>query len=332
MSCLPDKYRVAIVLCDLEGRTRKEAARHLGLPEGTLSGHLTRGRAMLAKRLTRHGLTASDGILTAFLSQKVVSAGVPASLVSSTMKAASVLAAGKASTTGVISTRVAALMKGVLKTMLFTKHKIVSVVLLLVLLGGVGSGGFFYCTQAADVPKAPQADKHAAGTKDKLKKEKPKDDTVAIRGVWRVVSVKHGNTDKAEEEAEMWKESRWVIKAKTIDIRAAGGDVGFVYLMDPSKYPGALELRLLGTAYQAVYALEGDSLKIRMGGRGESRPKGLAEKDLGNTVLLTLKREFAAADDASIEIEQLREENNALRNKIKRLEERLLERETKEKP
>src|SRR5262249_37856857 len=33
---LPDKYRVAVVLCDLEGKTRKEAARHLGCPEGTL--------------------------------------------------------------------------------------------------------------------------------------------------------------------------------------------------------------------------------------------------------------------------------------------------------
>src|SRR6516165_2557004 len=32
---LPDKYRVPVVLCDLEGRTRKEAARQLDLPEGT---------------------------------------------------------------------------------------------------------------------------------------------------------------------------------------------------------------------------------------------------------------------------------------------------------
>lgn len=48
LSRLPDKYRVGIVLCDLEGKTRKEAARQLGLPEGTLAGRLTRGRAMLA--------------------------------------------------------------------------------------------------------------------------------------------------------------------------------------------------------------------------------------------------------------------------------------------
>src|SRR5205085_9151313 len=41
---LPDKYRVAIVLCDLEGKTRKEAARQLGLVEGTMASRLARAR------------------------------------------------------------------------------------------------------------------------------------------------------------------------------------------------------------------------------------------------------------------------------------------------
>src|SRR5579884_2300554 len=37
---LPDKYRVAIVLCDLEGKTYKVAACQLEIPEGTLSTRL----------------------------------------------------------------------------------------------------------------------------------------------------------------------------------------------------------------------------------------------------------------------------------------------------
>src|SRR5262249_23538373 len=51
---LPDRYRVAIVLCDLEGKTRKEAARQLGVPEGTVASRLAAGRRLLARRLSRH--------------------------------------------------------------------------------------------------------------------------------------------------------------------------------------------------------------------------------------------------------------------------------------
>ena len=38
LSRLPDMYRVAIVLCELEGKTRREAARQLAIPEGSVSG------------------------------------------------------------------------------------------------------------------------------------------------------------------------------------------------------------------------------------------------------------------------------------------------------
>jgi RNA polymerase sigma factor (sigma-70 family) len=133
LSRLPDKYRVAIVLCDLEGRTRKEAARRLRVPEGTLSGRLSRGRAMLAKRLARHGLPLAGAPVAVLLTQSAATAGVPRLLVSATLRAAAAFAAEQAAATGVISPAVAALVEGVLKTVLLKKLKIAALALLVVL-------------------------------------------------------------------------------------------------------------------------------------------------------------------------------------------------------
>ena len=56
---LPDRYRAAVVLCELEGRSLKDAAEHLGVPLGTVASRLARGRALLASRLTARGFAAA---------------------------------------------------------------------------------------------------------------------------------------------------------------------------------------------------------------------------------------------------------------------------------
>src|SRR5216684_2944125 len=147
LSRLPAKYRVAIVLCDLEGKSHKEAARQLGWPQGTLSGRLSRARKMLASRLARDGLAVSAGTLAGVLSQNPASACVPTSLVSSTVKAASLLAAGHAAVAGLVTVQAAALTEGVVMTMLLSKFKTVTMVLLIAAL--VGGTGLFYRIQAA---------------------------------------------------------------------------------------------------------------------------------------------------------------------------------------
>jgi RNA polymerase sigma factor (sigma-70 family) len=158
LSRLPDKYRAVIVLCDLEGKTRKEVAHQLDCPEGTVAGRLSRARGMLAKQLARRGVVLSGGALAAVLSRNVASAGVPPSVVSSTIKAASLLAAGEAAATGAISVKVAALTEGVLQAMLLTKLKTATAVVFLIAVVGVAAWAGGSTAATATPPDVRQAD------------------------------------------------------------------------------------------------------------------------------------------------------------------------------
>lgn len=122
LSRLPAKYRAPLVLCDVEERSYKEAAEQLGWPEGTVAGRLSRGRAMLADRLARRGVVLPLAALGAVLTANAASAGVPATTVASTVKAASLFAAGGA-TGGAISANAVALTEGVLWAMMISKLK-----------------------------------------------------------------------------------------------------------------------------------------------------------------------------------------------------------------
>jgi RNA polymerase sigma factor (sigma-70 family) len=154
---LPWKYRSAIVLCDLEGRTRTEAARQLGVPVGTLSGRLTTARRMLAERLTRRGFVVSGAALAAGMTQ-AASTRLSAALVMTTARAAALVAAGQLAA---VSTEAAVLMTGVLKAMLMEKVRLsVVAILATVVLAVGGLAGRFVAAPAA--AQAPTPAKRAA--------------------------------------------------------------------------------------------------------------------------------------------------------------------------
>jgi hypothetical protein len=149
---LPEKYRVAIIFCELEGKTRKEAARMLGLSEGTLSWRLAQARKMLARKLAPYAGGISTGAVLA-LAHESTRAAVPFNLMKSTLKAALQLATGKALEAGLISTQAILLSEGVIRTMLLSKLKLVGVAVLVLVLG-TGSIGMHYHAGAAE-PNQP---------------------------------------------------------------------------------------------------------------------------------------------------------------------------------
>jgi len=67
---LPAPYRAAVVLCDLQGLSHDEAARHLGLPIGTIKSRVARGRERLRARLARRGLAPTLGAVGVALARE----------------------------------------------------------------------------------------------------------------------------------------------------------------------------------------------------------------------------------------------------------------------
>jgi RNA polymerase sigma-70 factor (ECF subfamily) len=280
LSGLPDKYRVPIVLCDLEGKAGKEAARQLGWPEGTVASRLSRGRVLLARRLARHGLAFSGGSLAAVLSRDATSAPVPASLVTPTVRAAGCLAAGQALTTGLVSTEVAALTGGVLKAMFLTKLKGGMALFLALGVLGAGLGVTLTCVGGTAGPAT------AAGV------AAPESDQDRLQGTWQQVSCEGPD----EIPDDIVKENILVIKNDTMTMTAGKrGGYELTFKLDEGKEPRAIDELLVkpekgGKPYLGIYSLEGDTLKFCFSDPGEKRPTEFTAKPGSGWTLTVFKR------------------------------------------
>lgn len=124
MASLPDKYRATIVLCDLEGLPRAEAATKLKIPEGTLSSRLAYARKVLANRLTRRGITSSAGGVATLLVREATGSALPRELVLLTARAATQVTSGGAIPANLVSPSVSHLAEGVMKIMLANRLRL----------------------------------------------------------------------------------------------------------------------------------------------------------------------------------------------------------------
>jgi RNA polymerase sigma-70 factor (ECF subfamily) len=110
LEALPDPFRPAIRLCYLEGLTHEEAAARLGCPVGTVRSRLSRGRALLRKRLKSAENDQGPGLNGA------AHPTVTVLLLRSTTRAAVLVALGQ-SIAAVVPIRIANLVTGVLSAM-----------------------------------------------------------------------------------------------------------------------------------------------------------------------------------------------------------------------
>jgi RNA polymerase sigma factor (sigma-70 family) len=147
---LPSRYREAVELCDLEGLTHEEAARHLGWPVGTVKSRQARGRDRLRTRLTARGLAPAS---LALLAARSARAGV----VPPSLARATVLNATAAANAGTVPTAAAALASGVLGTMLYARLR-AGLFATLSLVGLVAGVGLAYALPVPpdDSPTEPQ--------------------------------------------------------------------------------------------------------------------------------------------------------------------------------
>jgi hypothetical protein len=99
LSRLAKKHRTALILCCLEGKSRDEAARFLGVPLSTVSGRLEAGREALRRRLAGRGVPLALALAGITILPASASAVVPLTLARATSRAALRAAGGKRSRT-----------------------------------------------------------------------------------------------------------------------------------------------------------------------------------------------------------------------------------------
>jgi RNA polymerase sigma factor (sigma-70 family) len=180
---LPARYRVPIVLCDLEGHSQEDAARHLGCAEGTIKSRLSRGRAQLRTRLTRRGVAPTAALPLPGTAGARPSAVLPDTLVERTIQTATRLTTNAAG--GAVAPSVAAITEGVLQTMFPAKLKMISAALCaaLGLAIGVASLAQPAANQKAPAPVALQQPGAAPVDRSRWTRSFPSGTTVELVGL-----------------------------------------------------------------------------------------------------------------------------------------------------
>lgn len=288
---LPDKLRLPLVLCYLEGQTQEEAAKRLGWSKSTLRTRLDEARGALARRLSERGFSLSVALSSVLLSDCAASAAPVPNLLVRAAEAAAGVAGGKP-LASVAPPAVAALTEGVLKTMLMTKLMCAAAVLI-ACVGGARA------VLSADDPPATVAPppivvaqpgplvgdppaKNVGNVPNSTARETA---AARLKGMWGTVT---GEVDGGAL-SPLEKKTKWVIEDEGITWEAPGAaPVVHKFEVNGDKTPKEIDLQVGGQALKGIYDLDGNTLVVCW---GSVRPSQFASDKDSKTALMVLRRE-----------------------------------------
>jgi hypothetical protein len=270
---MPERYRDPILLCDLQEKSREEAASQLGLPEGTLSSRLARGREQLRQRLLRRGVTLSAAL--GVLLPESLRAAVPIPLFRSTIEAAESVSAG-AALTGLVPASVTVLIRGGLSPMFLSRWNLICTLLLLTALTGLG-------TSLVALPALAEKPEPIKVAKDQPNKTKPE---AGMRWTGTIVAVDAGKRTITLRVPSDTGKKEFIDKTLPL---AADVRIELVHGLLKESRAGKLEDLSEGRPASAALSADGKSI-VSLQAQGGSLTGRVKAIDAGkNTITVSLK-------------------------------------------